>query len=107
MAQIILFHHALGLTDGVRALADQIAAAGVPVLLNPIDNLPSDFEMRAARMENAAALNAAGVLDAPSTELVELLALAGLVHDATGGVFDPSIRGRTDQFVYKFVKPKA
>ena len=37
-------------------------------------------------------LNAAGMLDAPSTELVELLALAGLVHDATGGVFDPSIQ---------------
>ncbi|WEK40750.1 MAG: amidohydrolase family protein [Candidatus Brevundimonas colombiensis] len=43
-------------------VAGDIAAAGVPVLLNPIDNLPSDFEMRAARMENAAALNAAGVL---------------------------------------------
>lgn len=28
MAQIILFHHALGLTDGVRALAEQIAAGG-------------------------------------------------------------------------------
>ena len=43
-------------------VADQIAAAGAPVLLNPTDNLPNDFEMRAARMENAAALNAAGVL---------------------------------------------
>ncbi|NBB65877.1 amidohydrolase family protein [Pseudomonas sp. ODNR1LW] len=43
-------------------VADEIAAAGVPVLLNPISNLPSDFEMRAARMENAAALNAAGVV---------------------------------------------
>ena len=43
-------------------VAGDIASAGVPVLLNPIDNLPSDFEMRAARMENAAALNAAGVL---------------------------------------------
>lgn len=43
-------------------VADQIAAANVPVLLNPISNLPSNFEMRAARMENAAALNAAGVL---------------------------------------------
>lgn len=43
-------------------VADQIAAAGVPVLLNPTDNLPNDFEMRAARMENAAALNAAGVV---------------------------------------------
>ncbi len=43
-------------------VADQIAAANVPVLLNPISNLPSNLEMRASRMENAAALNAAGVL---------------------------------------------
>jgi imidazolonepropionase-like amidohydrolase len=43
-------------------VADQIAAAGVPVLLNPISNLPGNLEMRAARMENAAALDAAGVL---------------------------------------------
>ena len=43
-------------------VAGDIAAAGVPVLLNPIANLPSDFEMRAARMENAAALDAAGVV---------------------------------------------
>lgn len=43
-------------------VADQIAAAGVPVLLNPISNLPGNFEMRAVRMQNAAALDAAGVL---------------------------------------------
>ncbi|WP_395945368.1 amidohydrolase family protein [Brevundimonas sp.] len=43
-------------------VAGDIASANVPVLLNPIDNLPNDFEMRAARMENAAALNAAGVV---------------------------------------------
>lgn len=43
-------------------VAPQIAAANVPVLLNPISNLPSSLEMRAARMENAAALNAAGVV---------------------------------------------
>ncbi len=43
-------------------VADQIAAAKVPVLLNPISNLPGNFERRGARMENAAALNAAGVV---------------------------------------------
>ena len=43
-------------------VADQIAAAKVPVLLNPTSNLPANFEMRAARAENAAALQAAGVL---------------------------------------------
>ncbi|WP_230974740.1 amidohydrolase family protein [Brevundimonas vitis] len=43
-------------------VADQIAAANVPVLLNPITNLPGNFERRAARMQNAAALETAGVL---------------------------------------------
>jgi len=43
-------------------IASDIAAAGVPVLLNPITNLPGNFEIRAARMENAAALDAAGVV---------------------------------------------
>ena len=43
-------------------VADQIQAAGVPVLLNPIANLPGNLETRASRMENAAALDAAGVV---------------------------------------------
>ncbi len=43
-------------------VADQIAAAGVAVLLNPISNLPGNLETRAARMQNAAALDAAGVV---------------------------------------------
>jgi len=43
-------------------VAPQIAAAKVPVLLNPISNLPGSLETRASRMENAAALDAAGVV---------------------------------------------
>jgi imidazolonepropionase-like amidohydrolase len=43
-------------------VADQIAAANVPVLLNPISNLPGNLETRAARMQNAAVLDAAGVV---------------------------------------------
>lgn len=43
-------------------VAEQIAAAGVPVLLNPITNLPGNLERRGARMQNAAALHAAGVV---------------------------------------------
>jgi imidazolonepropionase-like amidohydrolase len=42
-------------------VAGQIAAAGVPVLLNPISNLPGNLETRATRMQNAAVLDAAGV----------------------------------------------
>ncbi|MDP3369506.1 MAG: amidohydrolase family protein [Brevundimonas sp.] len=51
--------------DGVEEgwlVADQIAAANVPVLLNPISNLPGNLETRAARMQNAAALDAVGVV---------------------------------------------
>lgn len=43
-------------------VADQIAAARVPVLLDALANLPSSFEVRAASLENAARLHAAGVL---------------------------------------------
>lgn len=43
-------------------VADEIAAAKVPVLLHPLTNLPGNSESRAARMQNAAALNAAGVV---------------------------------------------
>ena len=43
-------------------VADQIAAANVPVLLNPISNLPGSLETRAARMQNATVLDAAGVV---------------------------------------------
>lgn len=42
-------------------VADKLARAGVPVILNPFQNLPSSFEMLASTMQNAAALHAAGV----------------------------------------------
>ena len=50
-----------GAEEGWR-VADEIAAAGVPVLLNPLSNLPQSFEVRGATMENAARLHAAGVV---------------------------------------------
>ncbi len=37
-------------------------------------------------------LNAAGRLDAPPPELLELLALADRLHRATGGAFDPTVQ---------------
>jgi imidazolonepropionase-like amidohydrolase len=42
-------------------VADQIAAAKVPVLISPIENLPGSFESLGATLENAARLNRAGV----------------------------------------------
>jgi hypothetical protein len=42
-------------------VAQDLAAADVPVLLDPIDNLPGDFDRLGARLDNAALLHAAGV----------------------------------------------
>ena len=42
-------------------VAGEIAAAHVPVIVNPTDDLPADFERIHATMENAARLQAAGV----------------------------------------------
>lgn len=42
-------------------VADEIAAAKVPVLLNPTSNIPSNFDMLGATLRNAALLDAAGV----------------------------------------------
>ncbi|MBC6981460.1 amidohydrolase family protein [Caulobacter sp. 17J80-11] len=42
-------------------VADQIAAAGVPVILNPLADLPGNFETLGSTMENAGVLEKAGV----------------------------------------------
>ncbi|MGA9573003.1 MAG: amidohydrolase family protein [Lysobacterales bacterium] len=47
-------------------VARELAAAKVPVLLNPLDNLPSNFDSLGSRLNNAAMLEAAGVVIAIS-----------------------------------------
>jgi len=42
-------------------VAEQLANAKVPVLLDPLSNLPGNFDMLGARLDNAAILEAAGV----------------------------------------------
>ena len=42
-------------------LAPQLAAAKVPVFVDPLANLPADFDQIGASMENAARMRAAGV----------------------------------------------
>lgn len=51
----------LGASEGWM-VADRIAAAEVPVIVDSLANLPIDFETMAATQENAARLGAAGVL---------------------------------------------
>lgn len=51
------------LTGGAEAwmVADRLAEAGVPVLLNALANLPASFDTLGARLDNAALLHEAGV----------------------------------------------
>src|SRR3546814_7174919 len=53
----------IAIAGGAEAwkLAPQLAAAGVPVFVDPLANLPSDFDHIGASMETAARLHAAGV----------------------------------------------
>lgn len=48
-------------------VAEDIAAAGVPVLLDPLENLPSSFDSLAATRQNAVRLHEAGVTFAFAT----------------------------------------
>lgn len=50
----------LGAAEGWK-VADEIAAADVPVLVNPFENLPSSFDRLDARSDNALRLHQAGV----------------------------------------------
>ena len=49
-------------------VAPEIAKAGVPVLLNPLNDRPESYEMLASTMDNAARLQAAGVTVALESE---------------------------------------
>ncbi|HEU4774037.1 MAG TPA: amidohydrolase family protein [Lysobacter sp.] len=53
----------IAIAGGAEAwkLAPQLAAAKVPVFVNPLDNLPSGFDQIGATLENAGRLAAAGV----------------------------------------------
>lgn len=53
----------IAIAGGAEAwrMAPQLAAAKVPVFVNPLGNLPYDFDQIGATMENAARLRAAGV----------------------------------------------
>lgn len=50
----------LGAAEGWR-VADELAAAKIPVIVNPLTNLPDRFEILASTLENAGRLSKAGV----------------------------------------------
>jgi len=64
--QVLKFANGYGfnivIAGGAQAwmVADQIAAANVAVMLDPLSNLPGNFDTLGSRLDNAAILNAAG-----------------------------------------------
>ncbi len=70
-------------------VAEELARADVPVILNPLDDLPSDFDRLGSRLDNAALLQKAGVriafTDADSRKVRQVAGNAvahGLAWDA-------------------------
>lgn len=52
-------------------VADELAAAGIAVIVNPMDNLPASFDELGARIDNAALLHKAGVIIAMKLDGVQ------------------------------------
>lgn len=67
IVQVLAFSAKHGLNAAISGgaeawmVADELAAAGVAVLLDPLANLPASFDQLGARLDNAALLNEAGV----------------------------------------------
>ncbi len=65
--QVIAFAERHGLNAAIAGgaeawrVADRLAEAGVAVLLDPLSNLPADFDRLGARLDNAVLLHRAGV----------------------------------------------
>lgn len=65
-------------------VADEIAAAGVPVIMDPLRNLPASFDVLAARLDAPARLHAAGVQTAYTTISADLYFNPRLVTQHAG-----------------------
>ncbi|HEX5263056.1 MAG TPA: methyltransferase [Phenylobacterium sp.] len=79
---------------GVFIVLDHVAAAGTP--LDPTDKFHRIDPVIVKKQVEAAGFKFEG----------ESKVLANPADDHTKTVFDPAIRGHTDQFIYKFRKPK-
>jgi imidazolonepropionase-like amidohydrolase len=72
--------------DEAWLVAKELARANVPVILNPLDDLPADFDRLAATLDNASRLNRAGVRiafssgDTPQARLTRQLAGNAVAH---------------------------
>lgn len=65
-------------------MAEDIARAGVPVIVSAFNSVPYSFEMLAATRENAARLDRAGVLVAISPDRTPSIPMIGKIRQAAG-----------------------
>jgi thiamine biosynthesis lipoprotein len=73
---------------GVPPLAARPVFAALEAELERLERIFSLYRPDSALVR----LNAGGRLDAPPPEMLDLLSLAGAIHDATGGAFDPTVQ---------------
>lgn len=96
---------ALGASASI-SLAHPDADAIIARAVAEISRLESVFSLY--REDSALAqLNAAGHLTAPPFELLECLALCARVHEATGGMFDPTVQPLWALYAESFAKGDA
>jgi imidazolonepropionase-like amidohydrolase len=82
-------------------VADEIAAAGIPVIMDPLRNLPASFDVLAARLDAPARLHAAGVQTAYTTISADLYFNPRLITQhagnavANGASWDDAFRAIT------------
>jgi len=73
---------------GVTPLEARPVFAALEAELRRLEDIFSLYRDNSALVR----LNTVNRLDAPPPEMLEVLALAGAIHDATGGAFDPSVQ---------------
>jgi len=73
---------------GVTPMAARPVFAALEAELQRLEGIFSLYHTDSALVR----LNAEGRLDAPPPEMLEVLTLAGAIHDATDGAFDPSVQ---------------
>lgn len=88
-----------GGTEAWRA-AGELAAARIPVILNPLDNLPESFDAVGATLENAARLSSAGVkiaftFDDPAPHNIRRLRQAAGIAVAHGLAWEAGLAALT------------
>lgn len=91
----------------VKGIYDNIKPGGVFIVLDHVANAGADVVPTANTLHRIDPAAVKKTVEAAGFKFEsESKVLANPSDDHTKGVFDPALRGKTDQFIYKFRKPK-